>query len=494
MWYKKKPTDTRVKAVAYYRHSAEDRQENSIPIQKEQVERFAEEHNIEIVKEFQDAGKSGLSTEGRDGFNNMLEKVVSDQDFQYVLTLDVSRWGRFQNIDIFPYYRQICQQYGKEVVFTSIGMPAKDDLSQYIVLQLEGYLAAEYSRKLSDKVFKGCVKIVEQGFHAGGMPPYGLRRLLLDEKRNPLQILEHGERKSIQNQRVVLTPGDEDQVKVIKRIFTDFVRKGLYPKDIASSLNEEAIPSPGNKKWLSESIRSILTNELYIGTIVYNKTGQKLLSKTKKNPKDEWICNEGAITAIVDSKLFDQAHAIFKEQREEYVRKHSVEDMVSRLKGLYNKNGLITARQIASRKDMLSSGAYTQKFHSLGMAFQKMFPEVLFRTTRTVEKMLRAMAGTVERYGDYYVLDDTLSILIQPSVPVPLGYHAFWAFRPDPRVEVDITLGVPLGTGKSYEILGFLIFPRLLVNPCSIRLFGSSDGRLDLHGYTDLGLIKAILS
>ncbi len=494
MWYKKQSTEIRARAIAYYRHSAEDRQENSIPIQREQVGKFAKEHGIEIIEEFQDAGKSGLSTEGRDGFNSMLAKVVSDQDFQYVLVLDVSRWGRFQDVDMAGHYRSICRQYGKEVVYTSMGFSGLDDPMRYLLLSVEGFRAAAYSRELSEKVFKGCVKIAEQGFHAGGMPSYGLRRLLLDEQRNPLQILEPGQRKSIQNQRVVLTPGEKDEARTIKRIFTDFVRKGRQTKVIATSLNEEGIPSPGNKKWSSQSVRSILCNELYIGTMVYNKTGQKLLSKTKKNPKDEWVRTENAFTAIVDRKLFDQAQMIFHEQREEYQIKHSVEDMISKLKSLYNKNGLITARQIASRKDMLSSGAYTQKFHSLGMAFQKMFPEVQFRTTRTVEKMLRAMAGTVERYGDYYVLDDTLSILIQPSVPVPLGYHAFWAFRPDPRVEVDITLGVPLGTGKSYEILGFLIFPRLLVNPCSIRLFGSSDGRLDLHGYTDLGFIEALLS
>jgi DNA invertase Pin-like site-specific DNA recombinase len=494
MWFKKRPTDIRAKAIAYYRHSAEDRQENSIPIQKEQVRRFAEEHGVKIIEEFEDAGKSGLTAERRDGFKKMIEKIAIDPGFEFVLALDVSRWGRFQNVDLFPYYKCICNQYGKEVVFTSIGMPKTDDLSQFLRLQLEGYLAAEYSRVLSDKVFKGCVKIVEQGFHAGGMPPYGLHRLLVDEQRNPVQILERGQRKSIQNQRVKLVPGDKDEVRKIERIFADFVRKKKSPLEIATTLNEENIPSPGKKKWSSGSIRSILTNESYIGTIVYNKTGQRLLSKTKRNPKAEWIRNENAFPPTVNRKLFDQAQAIFKKQREEYFKKHSVEDMVSRLKSLYDRFGFVTARQISSRKDMLSPGAYTQKFHSLGMAFQKMFSDVLFRATRTVEKMLRAKATSVERFGDYYVLNDILSVLVQPSLPVPFGYQAFWAFRPDPRIDVDITLGVPLGGGKGNQILGFLVFPRLLVPPRSIRLFSSSEGKLDLHGYADLGLIEALLA
>lgn len=46
-----------VRATAYYRHSAQDRQENSIPIQQDQVRQWAREHGVEIICEFCDAGK-----------------------------------------------------------------------------------------------------------------------------------------------------------------------------------------------------------------------------------------------------------------------------------------------------------------------------------------------------------------------------------------------------------------------------------------------------
>jgi DNA invertase Pin-like site-specific DNA recombinase len=58
------PADIRPRAVAYYRHSAQDRQENSIPIQQEQVREWADKNGVEIIKEFADAGRSGL-TAGR---------------------------------------------------------------------------------------------------------------------------------------------------------------------------------------------------------------------------------------------------------------------------------------------------------------------------------------------------------------------------------------------------------------------------------------------
>ena len=42
--------EPRLRAVAYYRHSAQDRQENSIPIQQEQVREWAQKNGVEISR------------------------------------------------------------------------------------------------------------------------------------------------------------------------------------------------------------------------------------------------------------------------------------------------------------------------------------------------------------------------------------------------------------------------------------------------------------
>jgi len=60
------PAAPRFRAVAYYRHSAQDRQENSVAIQQEQVQQWARENGVDIIHEFSDRGKSGLTAEGRD--------------------------------------------------------------------------------------------------------------------------------------------------------------------------------------------------------------------------------------------------------------------------------------------------------------------------------------------------------------------------------------------------------------------------------------------
>ncbi len=197
-----------VRAVAYYRHSAQDRQENSIPIQQDQVREWAKEHGVEIIHEFCDAGKSGLNSEGRPAFTEMMDEWITKRDdFEYVLCLDVSRWGRFQDIDLSAQFSAICKKHGKQVIYTTIGKPREDDPLYPVYVQFERFRAAQYSRELSDKVWRGCVKIAEQGYWAGGPPPYGLQRLLLDEKREPLNVLEPGQRKGIQNQRVTLVEG-----------------------------------------------------------------------------------------------------------------------------------------------------------------------------------------------------------------------------------------------------------------------------------------------
>ena len=133
---------------------------------------------------------------------------------------------------------------------------------------------------------------------------YGLARLLLDEKHNPVQILKPGQRKSIQNQRVTLTPGDKKEQAVIRQIFQEFVYERKSPQEIAEQLNKSQVPSRGGGQWSGSGILSILKNELYVGTMVYNRTVSRLQAKTKRNPKDMWIRTEDAFDPVADKDIF----------------------------------------------------------------------------------------------------------------------------------------------------------------------------------------------
>jgi len=495
MWWKKNVKPIQAKGVAYYRHSAQDRQENSIPIQRERVKKFSAEHGIEIVREFADYGKSGLSTEGRDDFKKIMEMIVDpSQAFEYVLVLDMSRWGRYQDVDLSAHYRAICKQYGRKVVYTDLGMHDDKDHGYKFLLLAEAMRAAKYSEELSEKVFYGCKKIAEQGFRAGACPPYGMSRELLDEQRNPIQILKPGQRKSIQNQRVTLTPGDPKEQQVIRKIFSEFVNRNQTTKQIAETLNHNNLPSPGGKTWQQDSVFNILTNEIYIGTMVYNKTASKLKTPTVKNPKESWVRTPNAFGAVVDKNLFRAAQELIEQRHAHYERMHTKEEMIMRLQHLYKRRGYISAQQISTQEDMLGPQSYTTKFKSLDMAFQNMFPDIISKTKEAVMDFLKLGPNKIEEFEDYVVIDDSFSVLIQPSVPVPYGYGTYWSFLPDPRLEIDVTLGVPLSNSHEYTILGYMAFPRILTLGHNIRVFDTSESLISLFGYQDLELIHNIIA
>jgi hypothetical protein len=77
-----------------------EHEQYSIANQSAAMEEYANAHSMEIVRTYVDRGKSGLRIAGRDGLKNLLQTVESRAaDFNVVLVYDVSRWGRFQDVD-----------------------------------------------------------------------------------------------------------------------------------------------------------------------------------------------------------------------------------------------------------------------------------------------------------------------------------------------------------------------------------------------------------
>ena len=67
----------------------------SLDAQKSRMKAFADFNDYEIVGEYEDAGKSGKSIEGRVEFNRMMEDIKSGKDgVSYVLVFKLSRFGR----------------------------------------------------------------------------------------------------------------------------------------------------------------------------------------------------------------------------------------------------------------------------------------------------------------------------------------------------------------------------------------------------------------
>lgn len=477
----------RVRAVAYYRHSAQDRQENSVSLQQEQVRQFADEHGVEIIKEFADLGKSGLTAEGRDDFNEMMDDWVKARiDFQYVLCLDVSRWGRFQDIDLSAQYSAECKRHGKEVIYTTIGKPKENDPLYPVYIQFERFRAAQYSRELSEKVYRGCANIAKQGYWPGGPPPYGFTRLLLDESRNPVRQLSPGERKSIQNQRVTLASGNADELSTITRIFREFVELERTSKKIAQGLNRDGIPSPGGVCWDGEKVRRILRNELYVGTMVYNKTTMRLKTPRRDNPREDWIRTPSSFQPIIDQTTFDRAQQILKEWTDRYTAQPMLENLQRILEQYEFLRPSFFIRP--------SAGTYARKFGSLDVAFQRAHGQAHEEAKAIVTSRIGKLVKQVEVFTDFLVLEKKLTVLIQPSVPALCGYHSYWSFQPDKRRVIDFTLGVALSGPADFQILGYIVMPRLLTSRRkTFRMSGVAIPGLELLGHGNLDFIRDLL-
>lgn len=125
-----------------------------------------------------------------------------------------------------------------QVVYVVRGFPKEEDKAMnQVIISLERFMAGEYSRQLSSKVFHGCCYIARQGYSAGGKACFGLDRILLDEARKPIQVLQPGQHKLISNQRATFAPGKDEKSECVKLIFDLCTKKGLDTSQIANSLN-----------------------------------------------------------------------------------------------------------------------------------------------------------------------------------------------------------------------------------------------------------------
>ena len=165
-----------VRAAQYVRMSTEH-QKYSTENQAEAMQQYAARRGIEIVRTYADAGKSGLSLDGRDGLKQLIEDVQNETaDFTTILVYDVSRWGRFQDADESAYYEYICKRAGISVQYCAEQFENDGSPVSTIVKGVKRAMAGEYSRELSVKVFAGQCRLIELGFRQGGPAGYGLRR------------------------------------------------------------------------------------------------------------------------------------------------------------------------------------------------------------------------------------------------------------------------------------------------------------------------------
>ena len=153
------PQAQRTLRAAQYVRMSTDYQKYSIENQAAMIAAYARLNKLSIVRTYRDEGESGLNIKNRAGLTQLLEDVRSgNADFGHILVYDVSRWGRFQDIDESAHYEFICRQSGITVAYCAEQFDNDGSLISSIVKNIKRVMAAEYSRELSAKVTFGTRK------------------------------------------------------------------------------------------------------------------------------------------------------------------------------------------------------------------------------------------------------------------------------------------------------------------------------------------------
>ncbi len=478
-----------------------EHQEYSTQNQIAAIKRYAAENDMEIVATYSDEARSGLRLENRPGMRQMLDDAKREESgFDTILVYDITRWGRFQNPDQSASIEYACQEAKVEVhycmeQFVNDGSPVSN-----IIKAVKRSMAAEQSRELSHKVFAGQCRLIERGYRQGGMAGYGLRRMRIDQNGEPQGILDWGQRKSLQTDRVILVPGPEEEVETVRWMYREFIDGGRLEGEIAAALNEKGIATDLARPWTRGTVHQVLTNEKYIGNNVFNRHSYKLKGTHKNNPPEEWVRADGAFEAIVDERLFFTAQGMIRERN----RRFSDDEMIDRLERLLKKKGFLSGIVIDEADDMPSSGCYASRFGSLARAYSLVgfTPDrdyryiEINRTLRRIhaDEVARAIAE-IEKIGGAVEQDPvtelltvngefTASVVVARCRRTKAGARR-WKVRLDTGLAPDLTVALRMD-GANEAVLDYYLLPFPILDTNRIGLAEENGLMLDAFRFETL--------
>jgi DNA invertase Pin-like site-specific DNA recombinase len=463
---------TKVPAAQYLRMSTEHQKyslDNQIATNKE----YAEQNGFTVIKNYVDAGKSGLVLKHREGLAQLLHDVTAkEQLYRAILVYDVSRWGRFQDTDEAAYYEFLCKRAGVPVYYCAETFANDGSMPSAILKSLKRMMAGEYSRDLSAKVYEGSKRIAQRGFRTGGVAGYGFRRMLMSPTGEAKQELRFGDRKSIQEDRVVLVHGPAEEVQHVREIFRMLIGEHKMPTAIASELNRAGVCYSGVKRqhWYPGAVERILKNPKYAGIGVYGRRTQKLGARATILPSNLWTTVPDSWMPIVDSETFETAERVLRDQ----TANKSDEELLEELRRVLKQNSSLTGRLVKTTLPNRSIGTYTRRFRSLSEAFGRAgYIGVRLRTTNTRRKLWALRDGLLREIAALHESDVSIFKTSHRTRPGLL-------LRNGQLISVHVCQSHKTGSGDLRwtlnRVRGTVESTTLLA-----RLNTSNDGFLDFH-------------
>jgi DNA invertase Pin-like site-specific DNA recombinase len=384
---------TGIPAAEYLRMSTEH-QQYSIDNQRAAIQEYARANGFEVVKSYDDAGCSGLTIRKRSGLKQLLEDVVGGTcPYRVILVYDISRWGRFQDIDEAAHYEFLCKEAGIPVHYCAEPFANDDKPSSGVLKALKRSMAAEYSRELGVKVFAGQKRINEKGFRTGGRAGYGLRRMMVSSDGKLKKKLEEGQYKYMQTDRIVLAPGPKEEVAIVRRIFEMAKKKNCA--QIAHTLNKAGVPYKGLLKWNRDRVRLICKNPKYAGFNVWGRTIQSLKRSSARLTRsaDLWVSKPGAFAPIVRPEDFERVQNAIERRKQPM----SEEYMIRRLRRALRVNGRLSEQIINASSGTPCVSQYVRRFGSIRRAYELIGYSLHGRLAELIKakQKLRSMRDTL---------------------------------------------------------------------------------------------------
>ena len=290
----------------------------SLDAQKARMKAFAEFNNYEIVGEYEDAGKSGKSIEGRLEFNSMMEDIKSGKDgVSYVLVFKLSRFGR-NAADVLSTL-QVMQDFGVNLICVEDGIDSSKDAGKLMISVLSA--VAEIEREnIRVQTMEGRIQKAREGKWNGGFAPYGY-------------TLEKG------NLFV-----NEEEAEAIRIIFDKYVHTDMGANGLTRYLANHGIgkiqrQNGKNPLFDAALIRRILKNPVYCGKIAYGRRRTEKVHGTRNDyrlvEQDDYLLVDGLHEALVSEELWHDAQVklLAQARRSEKVN-HGNDNKVHLLTGL----------------------------------------------------------------------------------------------------------------------------------------------------------------
>lgn len=273
----------------------------SLDAQKARMKAYADFNDYQIVGEYEDAGKSGKSIEGRASFCRMMEDIKSGKDgVAYVLVFKLSRFGR-NAADVLSTL-QVMQDFGVNLICVEDGIDSSKDAGKLMISVLSA--VAEIEREnIRVQTMEGRIQKAREGRWNGGFAPYGYR--LVD---GVLQI-------------------NEDEAPAIRTIFEQYVNTDTGANGLSKYLETHGFQKLARQNGTSPLfsatlIRAILKNPVYCGKIAFGRRKLEKIHGTRNEyhqvPQENYLLVDGLHEGIVSEELWNAAQIKLLAQSKRY--------------------------------------------------------------------------------------------------------------------------------------------------------------------------------